>query len=116
MEKVLVSVLNETDANVRLEFAIARAEVALRAVNIASAAQYSAIEATLREARECPELYLGDAVHHVATDRVEFAERAAVADLAVRFAACREHGQDAGISRHRVASAHAVDLGGVPRR
>ena len=85
MEKVLVSGLNDADAEVRVEFAIARAEVAQRSVNIASAALYSAIEATLREARECPELYLGAAVHHVATDRVEFAERAAVADLAVRL-------------------------------
>lgn len=89
MEKVLVSALNDGDADVRLEFALARAEVALRAVNIASAAQFAAIEATLREARECPELYLGNAVHHVgadrSTDRVEFAERAAVADLAVRL-------------------------------
>ncbi|MDP9026595.1 MAG: HNH endonuclease [Actinomycetota bacterium] len=85
MEKVLVRALDEADADVRLEFALARAEVASRAVNIASAAQYAAIEATLREARECPELYLGAAVHRVATDRVEFAERAAAADLAVRL-------------------------------
>jgi hypothetical protein len=85
VEKVLVSGLNEADAGVRLEFAIARAEVASRSVNIASAALYSAIEATLREARECPELSLGAAVHQVAADRVEFAERAAVADLAVRL-------------------------------
>jgi len=95
MGNVLVSVLNEADADVRLEFAIARAEVASQSVNIASAALWSGIEATLREARECPELYLGSATHHVAThrvasdrvasDRVEFAERAAVADLAVRL-------------------------------
>jgi hypothetical protein len=85
MEKVLVSVLNEVDADVRLEFAIARAEVAQSSVNFASAALWAGIEATLREARECPELYLGAATHHVATDRVEFAERAAAADLAVRL-------------------------------
>jgi hypothetical protein len=70
VEKVLVSGLNEADAGVRLEFAIARAEVASRSVNIASAALYSAIEATLREARECPELSLGAAVHHVSMVRV----------------------------------------------
>ncbi len=85
MEEVLISALNEAEADVRLEFALARAEVALRAVNIASAAQYVAIEASLREAREHPELYLGDAVHRVTTDRAEFAERAAIADLAVRL-------------------------------
>ncbi|CAN5498092.1 HNH endonuclease signature motif containing protein [soil metagenome] len=93
MEKVLLSGLNEANADVRLELVIARAEVAQRSVDMASAAQYSAIEATLREAREHPELYLGDAVRdgvrgavrHAAADRVEFAERAAVADLAVRL-------------------------------
>jgi len=108
MEEVLVSGLNETDADVRLEFAIARAEVALRSVNIASAAQFAAIEATLREARECPELYLGDAVHHVATDRVEFAERAAVADLAVRLRLAentvRTQGLRATVLRRRTPS------------
>ncbi|MDP9028773.1 MAG: HNH endonuclease [Actinomycetota bacterium] len=100
MEKVLVSGLNEADAGVRLEFALARAEVAVRAVNISSAAQYAAIAAALREAREHPELYLGDTVRYVGAgrfaagragadrvlaDRVDFAERAAVADLAVRL-------------------------------
>jgi hypothetical protein len=85
MEKVLVRGCNEASVDVRLEWGIARAEVAQRSVNMASAAQYSAVEATLREAREHPELYLGDAVHHAATDRFEFAERAAVADLAMRL-------------------------------
>ena len=85
MEKVLVNGLNEAHAEVRLEFAIARAEVALRSVNLSTVALWVAIEATLREARECPELYFGDVVHRVATDRAEFAERSAVADLAMRL-------------------------------
>ena len=69
----------------RLEFAIARAEFAQLCVNKDAALQWDAILATLQEAREHPELFLGDALHHVATDGVDFAERAAVADLAVRL-------------------------------
>lgn len=95
MEEVLVSGLSEANADVRLEFAIARAEVAERSLNLSAAAMWSAIEAALREARDFAELYLGvcppgtgengtlTVAEHTA--RVEFAERAAAADLAVRL-------------------------------
>ncbi len=69
--------------DVRLEFGLARAEVARRAVARAQAEQLSAIAATLLEAREFPELYLGPT--QLGAEASEFAERAAVADLAVRL-------------------------------
>ncbi len=65
---------------------LARAEFAQRCANTDAALQYEAILATLRQARRHPELYLGP---RAATDPddgdPEFAERAAVADLAVRL-------------------------------
>lgn len=70
--------------DVRVEFGIARAEVARGTVNRAQAEQLSAIAATLREAREFPEIFLGPTLLS-AVDAAAFAERAAVADLAVRL-------------------------------
>jgi hypothetical protein len=85
MEDFPVRGMYASAAELRLEDAIARAEFAQLCANKDAAVQYEAILATLHEAREHPELFLGDAVHHVATDRAEFAERAAIADLAVRL-------------------------------
>ena len=48
MQKGLISALNDEDADVRLEFGLARAEVAQRAAALAIAARFAAIEATLR--------------------------------------------------------------------
>lgn len=83
VQKVLISALNDEDADVRLEFGLARAEVAQRAAATAIAARFAAIDATLREAREHPELYLSPAFR--GGDAAEFAERSAAADLAVRL-------------------------------
>ena len=83
MQKVLISGLDDEDAGVRLEFGLARAEVAQRAAATAIAARFAAIDATLREAREHPELYLSPAFR--GADAAEFAERSAAADLAVRL-------------------------------
>jgi hypothetical protein len=85
MEELLVRGQYGSPAEMRLEFAIARAEFAQLCVNKDAALQWDAILATLQEAHDHPELFLGDALHHVATDRVEFAERVAIADLAVRL-------------------------------
>jgi hypothetical protein len=82
MEEVL-SLLDERLPDVRLEFGIARAEVAHAAIARAQAEQLSAIAATLREARDFPELYVGPS--QLGPTAVEFAERAAIADLAVRL-------------------------------
>lgn len=70
--------------DVRVEFGIARAEVARSTVNRAQAEQLAAIAATLREAREFPEIFLGPTALP-APEAAAFAERAAVADLAVRL-------------------------------
>ena len=77
------TLLDQRLPDVRLEFVIARAEVAHAAVARAQAEQMSAIVATLREARDFPELYLGPT--QLGPAAVEFAERAAIADLAVRL-------------------------------
>ena len=82
MEEVQ-TLLDPRVADVRLEFGIARAEVAHTAIARAQAEQMSAIVATLREAREFPELYVGPT--QFGPTAVEFAERAAIADLAVRL-------------------------------
>lgn len=82
MEEVL-TLLDPRRPDVRVEFGIARAEVAHAAIARAQAEQWAAIAATLREARDFPELFLGTSGVH--PDAVEFAERAAVADLAVRL-------------------------------
>jgi hypothetical protein len=83
MQKVLINALNDEDADARLEFGLARAEVAQHAAATAIAARFAAIDATLREAREHPELYLSPAFR--GDDAAEFAERSAAADLAVRL-------------------------------
>jgi len=83
MEAVLTA-LDPRMPDVRLEFGLARAEVARRVATRAQAEQMSAIAATLREARAFPELYLGPTMLSPA-DAVAFAERAAIADLAVRL-------------------------------
>jgi hypothetical protein len=72
-------------AEVRVEFGMARAEVALRSASAAHAEQLAAIDATLREARAYPEVFVGPLAHAYDSEAIEFAERAAVADLAVRL-------------------------------
>ncbi len=82
MEEVL-TLLDPRRPDVRVEFGIARAEVAHAAIARAQAEQWSAIAATLREARDFPEVFLGPSGIH--PDAVEIAVRAAIADLAVRL-------------------------------
>ncbi len=82
MEEVL-TLLDPRLPDVRVEFGIARAEVAHSAIARSQAEQWAAIAATLREARDFPEVFLGPSGVH--PDAVEFAERAAIADLAVRL-------------------------------
>jgi hypothetical protein len=72
-------------ADVRVEWQMARAEVAQRSVNLAHAEQLDAIELTLRDARAYPEVFLGHSPLAAGADGPAFAERAAVADLAVRL-------------------------------
>jgi hypothetical protein len=82
------------DADTRVEFGMAEAEFAQHTQWRASAEVFRAIDATLREAAEHPEVFI-DAVM-LRGDAVEFAERAAAADLAVRLSLAestvRNHG------------------------
>ena len=61
-----------------------RAEFAARSGIRAHAEQLWAIKLTLDEGRTFPEIFVGPALAHE-KDAVEFAERAAAADLAVRL-------------------------------
>jgi hypothetical protein len=80
----LDSLLDPRHPDVRVECSMARAEYASRAATVALAEQLTAIHETLVEARAFPEIFLG-ATALSAPDAVAFAERAAVADLAVRL-------------------------------
>jgi hypothetical protein len=79
------SLLDERNPDVRVEFGIARAEFAMRSASVAFAEQLAAIDAILAEARAFPEVFLGPSANVFDSDAVAFAERAAVADLAVRL-------------------------------
>jgi hypothetical protein len=70
--------------DVRIECSMARAEYALRATTVAQAEQLAAIHKTLVEARAFSEIFVGPSALST-QDAVSFAERAAVADLAVRL-------------------------------
>lgn len=75
--------LDPADADTRVEFGMVEAEFAQRAQWRASAEVFRAIDATLREAGEHPEVFIEAAM--LRGDAVEFAERAAAADLAARL-------------------------------
>ena len=79
-----LSLLDPRHPDVRVEIGMARAEYALRASSMAHAEQLAAIHETLIEARAFPEIFVGPSVL-CTPDAVDFAERAAVADLAVRL-------------------------------
>jgi Domain of unknown function (DUF222) len=82
------SLLDLRHSDVRIECSMARAEYASRAATVALAEQLTAIHDTLAEARAFPEIFLGPSAVSVVLSRpdaVAFAERAAVADLAVRL-------------------------------
>lgn len=75
--------LDESRAETRVEFGMARAEVAQSSAIRAHAEQLAAIEVTLREARDFPHAFVE---HLLPNDNPsEFAERAVAADLAVRL-------------------------------
>jgi hypothetical protein len=72
------ALLDPSLAETRVEFGMAEAEVAQRAQWRASASVFRAVDATLREAAAHPEVF-------IVSGSPEYAERAAVADLAVRL-------------------------------
>ncbi|HEY5225015.1 MAG TPA: hypothetical protein VIJ18_18455, partial [Microbacteriaceae bacterium] len=76
----------ETDPGVRIDGQVARAQYAVRQIARATAGQLVAIHATIREARDFPEAFVGPDIDRGSVraqrDRLEFAERAAIAELA----------------------------------
>ena len=86
MEEVLVSPAfgpSEPDADAPLEYAMAHAEFGQRAASLAVAELLLGIHGTLDEVRRHPELFVGKTFR--GDDAIAFAERSAVADLAVRL-------------------------------
>ncbi|WP_394771107.1 DUF222 domain-containing protein [Lacisediminihabitans sp.] len=77
---------DQARSDVRVDTAIAAAEYEQRAVNSHHAATLVAIHSVLDEARYCPEVFVGNHASRFSREDVEFAERAAIADLAVRLA------------------------------
>ncbi len=96
--------LDPANADTRVEFGMAEAEIAQRTQWRASAEVFRAIDATLREAAAHPEVFIDAAM--LRGDAVEFAERAAAADLSVRLniaeATVRSHGRVASTLRERL--------------
>ncbi|MDJ0333881.1 DUF222 domain-containing protein [Salinibacterium sp. G-O1] len=96
--------LDPANADIRVEFGMAEAEFAQRTQWRASAEVFRAIDATLREAAAHPEVFIDAAM--LRGDAVEFAERAAAADLAVRLniaeATVRAQGHVARTLRERL--------------
>ncbi len=96
--------LDPANADTRVEFGMAEAEVAQHAQWRASAEVFRAIDATMREAAAHPEVFID--ARMLRGDAVEFAERAAVADLAVRLnlaeATVRAQGHIASTLRERL--------------
>ncbi|CAN5311695.1 HNH endonuclease signature motif containing protein [soil metagenome] len=104
------TLLDPANPDVRVEFDMAEAEVAQRAQWRAAAATFHAIDKTLREAVRHPEVFVR--TERLSTrDAVEFAQRSAAADLAVRLnlteAAVRSQGHVAATLRERVPSVWA---------
>jgi len=75
--------LDPANAETRVEFSMAEAEVAQRSQWRSSALVFSAIDVTLREAAAHPEVFIDEQM--LRGDGVELAVRAAAADLAVRL-------------------------------
>jgi hypothetical protein len=75
--------LDPANAATRVEFDMAEAEVAQRMQWRASAEAFRAIDSTMREATAHPEVFVDEQM--LRGDAIELAERAAVADLAVRL-------------------------------
>lgn len=73
-------------SDVRIDNALAAAEYEQRAVNSHHASSLLAVHTVLEEARFSPEVFVGEHASASNREHVEFAERAAIADLAVRLA------------------------------
>lgn len=98
--------LDPRHADVRVEFGVARAEVAHEAINRLTAEQWAAFAEVLDEARDTPSVFVDPVLPMRPAERVEFAERAAAADLAVRLgiseSTVRSQAHDAATLRGRL--------------
>jgi hypothetical protein len=83
--ELLTRAYDPVEADVRVEFGFARLEYAFRAANRATAEQWAATAEILAEARAHPEVFVDPDARLRPRERVEFAERAAAADIAVRL-------------------------------
>jgi hypothetical protein len=96
--------LDPANAETRVEFGMAEAEIAQRAQWRASAEVFRAVDATLREAAAHPEVFIDWQM--LRGNAIEYAERAAAADLAVRLnmaeSTVRNHGYVASTLRQRL--------------
>ena len=91
--------------DVRVEFALAEAEIEQSAEWRAAAAKFHAIRVTLQEAAAHPEVFVGFS-RLSPKDQVEWAVRAAVTDLAIRLhvaeGTIRAFDYDAGVLQQRL--------------
>lgn len=116
------SILDPADPDVRVDFGMAEAEFARQVINRASAAQLVAIHSVLHEARQFPEIFVGHRALASSREDVEFAERAAIADLAMRLAVSentirmQEHQAATMIARTPIVWARFRDGEVSPRR
>ena len=98
--------LDSRRADVRIEFGIAGAEFAQRTLNRATAELWLAAAEVLDDARLSPEVYVDPQLPMRPSERIEFAVRAAAADLAVRLhlseATVRGYAFDADTLRTRL--------------
>ncbi len=84
--QVDVDFADHSRSDVRIDNALAAAEYEQRAVNSHHASSLLAVHTVLEEARFSPEVFVGPHASASNREHVEFAERAAIADLAVRLA------------------------------
>ena len=77
---------DQARSDVRIDSALAVVEYEQRAVNSHHAALIAAVHTVLVEARYSPEIFVSDHASALNREDVEFAERSAIADLAMRLA------------------------------
>jgi hypothetical protein len=83
--ELLTRAYDPSHADVRVEFGFARLEFSFHAANRATADQWAATAEILSEARAHPEVFVDPGARLRHGERIEFAERAAAADIAVRL-------------------------------
>jgi hypothetical protein len=113
---LLDRIYDPADAGVRIEMMLARAEYSHRASNRTTAEQWAATAEVLDDARLAPEVYVDPVLPLPPAERVEFAQRAAAADVAVRLGlsevSVRQHAFDADTLRRNLPRVWSAFLEG----